>query len=88
LQQALTHVLEQGRARILVDLDQLSFMDVSTLNAMVAASQRVSADGVVFQIRCSGGHRRRLLSLTGLERMLEPADAGPTDPDSLRPSPG
>ena len=69
LRQALSEGIGAGRSRIIVDLDQLTFMDASTLGALVDARQRISAAGGDLQVRCRSRHRRRMLSITGLDGM-------------------
>lgn len=71
LRQVLSEATGAGRPRVIVDLDQLTFMDASTLGALVDARLRISAAGGVLQVRCRRRHHRRLLSLTGLDGMLD-----------------
>jgi anti-anti-sigma factor len=76
---ALREAATSGPARLLVDLDKLTFMDATTLGALVDAHRRVSAAGGTLQVRCQTRHRR-LLTLTGLGGLLD-------RPESLRGRP-
>ena len=78
LRQALCETVDSGRSRIIVDLDRLTFMDASTLGALVTARLRACTVGGTLQVRCTTRLGRRLLSITGLESMLVPqVDLGP-----------
>jgi anti-sigma B factor antagonist len=69
LRRALRRASASGRSRLIVDLDQLTFMDASALSALVEARLRISSTGGTFQVR-SHTRNRRLLLLTGLGGML------------------
>jgi anti-sigma B factor antagonist len=71
LRRALTEAVDAGRRQVVVDLDQLTFMDARNLGVLVEARQRVSAVGGSFHVRCRNRHRRKVLSLTGLDRVLD-----------------
>jgi anti-anti-sigma factor len=71
LRQALAEATGPGRSHVVVDLDQLAFMDASTLDALVEARLRLSAAGGELQVRCRNPHRRKVVSLAGLNAMLD-----------------
>ena len=71
LRQALSEVTCAGRPHVIVDLDRLTFMDASILGVLVDARLRLSATGGTLEVRCRTQHGRRMLSLTGLEGMLD-----------------
>lgn len=71
LHQALTQATGAVPTRLVVDLDQLTFMDASVLDALVDAHTRVQSAGGQLRVRCSRGLGRRMLALTGLDGMLE-----------------
>ena len=71
LMRALSDAIGMGRPHLIVDLDQLTFMDATTLDALVAARNRACDKGGTLELRCTGRLGRRLLSITGLEVMLE-----------------
>jgi anti-sigma B factor antagonist len=72
LRQALDDAAAQGPARVIVDLDQLTFLDASSLGVLVDARRQLSAAGGTLHVRCRTDQHLRLLSLTGLDGMLEP----------------
>jgi len=71
LRRALSEATGTGRSRVVVDLDQLTFMDVTTLRLLVEARLRAYAAGGRLTLRCRSRHGRRLLSITKLDGMLE-----------------
>ena len=71
LRQALNEVTAAGRPHVIVDLDQLTFIDASTLGVLAEARARFSVTGGTLQVRCRTHHGRRMLSITGLEDMLD-----------------
>jgi anti-anti-sigma factor len=71
LRQALTEAVDAGRRHVVVNLDQLTFMDARTLGVLVEVRQRASAVGGAFHVRCRNRHHQKLLSLTGLDRVLD-----------------
>jgi anti-anti-sigma factor len=70
LRQALSEITA-GRSHVIVDLDRLSFMDASILGVLVEARLRLSATGGTLQVRCRTPHGQRMLSVTGLDGMLD-----------------
>jgi anti-sigma B factor antagonist len=73
LRQALREAADAGRSRVIVVLDQLTFLDASTLGVLVDARQRISAAGGTLLVRCRTRRSRQLLVITGLGDMLDPA---------------
>ena len=71
LRHVLNDVVGAGTSHVIVDLDRLTFMDASTLGVLVEARLRFSATGGTFQVRCRTRQGRRMLSITGLDDMLD-----------------
>lgn len=71
LRQALDEVTGSGRSQVLVDLDRLAFMDASVLGVLVDARRHLSASGGTLKVRCLTPQRRWMLTVTGLDDMLE-----------------
>jgi anti-sigma B factor antagonist len=71
LRQALDAVTGSGCSHVTVDLDRLTFMDASFLRVLVEARSRLYATGGTLQVRCLIPRGRRLLSLTGLDDLLD-----------------
>ena len=63
----------EGRSEpIVVDLSDLSFLDVSGLRALALAGRRAREKGCRFALTECGPMVRRLLELTGMASMLDP----------------
>jgi anti-sigma B factor antagonist len=71
LRHALRQAIAMGRSRVIVDLDQLIFMDASTLGVLVDARRRMSEAGGSLQVRCHTRQGRRVLSVAGLDGLLQ-----------------
>ena len=71
LWQVLIEATSVGRPRVVVDLDQLTFMDASALGVLVDARLRFAEAGGTLLVRCSSRLGTRLLTLVGLESLLE-----------------
>jgi anti-sigma B factor antagonist len=55
---------------VIVDLDQVSFMDASGLGVLVGASRRAAAHSTTLHVVCNQSQTRRLFRLTGLDQHL------------------
>jgi anti-anti-sigma factor len=62
--------LREGGEPVLLDLDELEFIDVSGLRVLVAAAQEASRDGWSFMVTRGSAQVRRLVELVRLERQL------------------
>ena len=71
LRQALHRVPGAGRSDVVVDLDQLAFMDATLLGVLVDARLRLSTTGSTLKVRCRNHHGRRVLSITELDGLLD-----------------
>ncbi|HEU4681572.1 MAG TPA: STAS domain-containing protein [Gemmatimonadales bacterium] len=71
---SLDRALQEAEAslatRILLDLDELVFIDAAGLNVVVAAWRRSVANGRRLQITRGGGSVARMLHLTALDTVL------------------
>jgi anti-anti-sigma factor len=70
LRHAVGAILAPGRRDVVIDLDRLSFMDVSVLNALVDARKRLSAHDSTLRVRCRGRLGRLMLTVVGLGSLL------------------
>jgi anti-sigma B factor antagonist len=76
--------------RVLVDLEEVSFIDASGLGALAAAAGRAAAAGGSLHVTAASPRVRRLLKVTALDRHLltAPAEAeGAGGPGPALPSP-
>lgn len=76
--------------RVIVDLEEITFIDASGLGALACAAGRAAAAGGSLHVTAVPSRVRRLLAITGLERHLltAPAEAeGAGGPGPALPSP-
>jgi anti-anti-sigma factor len=62
--------LRGRRERVLLDLDELAFIDMSGLRVVLSAAADASRDGWAFSITQGSAPVRRLISLVGLDGQL------------------
>jgi anti-anti-sigma factor len=70
LERALQDAEASLATRILLDLDQLAFIDAAGLNVLVAAWRRSAVDGNRLQVTRAGGSVASMLHLTDLDTVL------------------
>ena len=66
LRERLFELAASGRT-LVVDLDQVSFIDSAGLAALVGAARRAAAHGASLQVVCARPRTRQLFRLTGLD---------------------
>jgi anti-anti-sigma factor len=66
LRERLFELAPSGRT-LVVDLDQVSFIDSAGLAALVGAARRAGAYGASLQVVCARARTRQLFRLTGLD---------------------
>ncbi|WP_322723608.1 STAS domain-containing protein [Streptomyces spongiae] len=71
LRDAVDTLIVEGRARIVLDLEQVYFMDSSALGVLVYGLRRTGATGGTLRLAAPGEQVRRLLELTGLDTAIE-----------------
>jgi anti-sigma B factor antagonist len=64
---------ERGARRLVVDLSKLRFVDSAGLALLIAQHRRAKNDGTKFAIANATGDVRRVLALSGLDRILATA---------------
>jgi anti-sigma B factor antagonist len=69
LRERLFELAASGRT-LVVDLDQVSFIDSSGLAALVGAARRAAAHGASLQVVCARPQTRQLFRLTGLDSQI------------------
>lgn len=70
LRSAVTEMVKQGARHLTVDLDKVTYIDSSGLGMLIGAHKRMASTGGTLTIRCSQARVLRLLSITGLDRVL------------------
>jgi anti-sigma B factor antagonist len=69
LRESLVELTASGRT-LVVDLDQVSFIDSSGLAALVGAARRAATHGARLQVVCARPRTRQLFRLTGLDAQV------------------
>jgi anti-sigma B factor antagonist len=59
-----------GHRRLVIDLDQVTFLDATGLGVLVGAANRADANRTSLHLICSRPQTRRLFHLAGLDRRL------------------
>ncbi len=86
LRSEITDALNGGARHLVLHLDGVSYIDSSGLGTLIGAHKRVVASGGTLTVRCSQPRILRLLTITGLDRVLtvtgseEPADLSEATP--------
>ncbi|GAB2895922.1 hypothetical protein GCM10027074_74370 [Streptomyces deserti] len=75
-------VSDTARPRIVIDLRQVTFMDSSGINILIAAHQAVTAAGGWLRLAGPTGSVMRILQLVGVDALI---DCRPTLREALTP---
>lgn len=67
LRERITELVEQGHLRIVVNLDEVSFLDSTGLGILVGALMRLRERNGALPLVCPEGPVYRVLEITGLE---------------------
>lgn len=70
LKDALNHVMDEGRAGVLVDLSKSTFIDSTTLGVLMGAIDRLRSNGGGLAITCSDPNIRRIFEITLLDQVF------------------
>jgi anti-sigma B factor antagonist len=62
--------LAEGKSPLIVDLDQVTFIDSAGLGVLVGTSRRVAENGGTLRAICTQPQTRKLLWLTGVDRRI------------------
>ena len=69
LQKRLTEPAASGQP-LIVDLDQVTFLDAAGLGVLASAASRAAARGASLQAVCARRQVQRLFTITGLDRQI------------------
>ena len=76
LRAALTDLVQSGHDRLVVDLADVTLLDTTGLGVLVGTMKRVvSHPGGTFRVRRPSSRVRTVLSLTGLDGVIDVTDA-------------
>jgi anti-sigma B factor antagonist len=70
LRERLATLLDEGADRLVVDLEQVHFIDSTALSVMVGAHKRLVRQGAVLHLATTGVQVGRVLAITGLSRVF------------------
>jgi len=71
LRDQLIAVIDSGKPSVVVDLNQLQFIDSTGLGALVAALNHARSAGVSFRLVCGADRMLKLFRITGLHEVFE-----------------
>ena len=71
LEAALERAVEEGAEGVLLDLDQVSFIDSTGLRTVLAARDRCRERGQQFEVTEGSGQVKRLFAITGIGAQLD-----------------
>jgi anti-sigma B factor antagonist len=80
LRAALNEVIDSGARRVIIDLEQATFLDSMTLGILLGALRRLTADSGGLVLAAPSRDVRRVFEITSLDRVFELA---PTRVDAL-----
>jgi anti-sigma B factor antagonist len=71
VQEELLAVMDAGAALLIADMSKTTFCDSAGVSALVRAFRRASADGCSMRLVVSTPAVRRVLSITGVDRVID-----------------
>ena len=70
LRSAITKAMHAGANHLTLNLNTVTYIDSSGLGTLIGAHKRLASSGGTLTVRCSQPRILRLLSITGLDRVL------------------
>ncbi|MFL5766494.1 MAG: STAS domain-containing protein [Actinomycetota bacterium] len=70
LRERIVELVEDGHIRIVVNLEEVGFLDSSGLGALVGALKRVNERGGRLVLVCPEGSPLKVLTITGLDKVF------------------
>ncbi len=71
LKQAVYDAIDNGRTKLVLDLDALEFMDSTGLGILVASLKRLSTEGGQLKLVCTRDSILKLFEITGLDKVFD-----------------
>ncbi|MGJ9412740.1 anti-sigma factor antagonist [Aeromicrobium sp. CF4.19] len=70
LREAVIEAVDRGRLRLIIDVEQVDFLDSTGLGVLVGALKRVRADGGSLDIVCTHERILKIFDITGLDKVF------------------
>lgn len=70
LREAVVAAIEDGHSRLVIDIEDVAFLDSTGLGVLVGALKRVRADDGSLDIVCTSERLLRIFSITGLDKVF------------------
>ncbi len=74
LRARLAQAMDRAERAVILDLAEVSFCDSAGLNVLLAARRQAEAAGLEFALSCVPARLRRILEMTGADRVLRVFD--------------
>lgn len=87
IRDALSEAHEAGVRRVMLDLAEATFVDSTTIGALMGASKELREAGIRLQLRCTNRHILRTFDIVGLEREIPVSrEPDPSEPVVVVPT--
>ncbi|HWV27455.1 MAG TPA: STAS domain-containing protein [Aeromicrobium sp.] len=70
LREAIAAAIDDGRTRLIVDVQQVAFLDSTGLGVLVGALKRVRGEGGSLDIVCTQERITKIFEITGLDKVF------------------
>lgn len=70
LREAIVAAIEEGRHRLIIDVQKVNFLDSTGLGVLVGALKRVRGDGGSLDIVCTQERILKIFEITGLDKVF------------------
>jgi anti-sigma B factor antagonist len=70
LRESIVSAIDAGHRRLIVDVEQVEFLDSTGLGVLVGALKRVRADGGSLDIVCTHERILKIFEITGLDKVF------------------
>lgn len=70
LREAIVSIVENGRTRLIVDVEKVDFLDSTGLGVLVGALKKVRSAGGSLDIVCTHERIIKIFSITGLDKVF------------------
>ncbi|WP_232805798.1 STAS domain-containing protein [Glycomyces xiaoerkulensis] len=79
LREAVRQLIAEGKTRVAIDLTPTDFCDSSGLGLLIGARRRLADAGGALVVVCGNPRIRKLLDMTGLDKVLDVREAVPSE---------